>query len=102
MPLLPTGTAPAPAEHAPVGQTTLPGFSPDTAAAGLRQKTLQLALDHLRGAGGLTGREIAQQLAYVDRRIDRHLVNSVLSREGVAMVVHEPMTGKYRLKPQQR
>jgi hypothetical protein len=64
----------------------------------LRQRVLKRALDVLRTTSPLTGREIAQRLAQLDSRIDRHLVNSVLSREGASYVRHDPMTGKYRPK----
>ncbi len=64
----------------------------------LRQRVLNRSLDVLRGSGPLTGREIAQRLASLDKRIDRHLVNSVLADEGVALVRRDSETGKYRCK----
>lgn len=80
----------------PPVQGSLPGFTPDI--ADLCARVFRRALDAHRTAGPLTGREIAQHLAQVDRRIDRHLVISVLSREGADSVRHDAITGKYRVK----
>jgi hypothetical protein len=105
VPLMPTlRAAPSPAAPDPASpvmdppapQPSLPGFS--ASASDLRQKTLKLAVERLRRSGALTSRELAQQLSKVDRRIDRHLVNSVLSREGATAVVHHPATGKFTLR----
>ncbi len=91
------GTRPAAPAPAVPAQPTLPGLSAEMQE--LRQRVLKRALEALRGAGPLTGREIAQRLVQLDRRIDRHLVNSVLAREGAPQVRHDPQTGRYRLKP---
>lgn len=64
----------------------------------LRQRVLKRALDIVRTSGPIAGREIAQRLAQLDTRIDRHLVNSVLGRDGASYVRHDPTTGKYRVK----
>ena len=56
------------------------------------------ALEALLSGGALTGRDIAQRLTKRDKRIDRHLVNSVLSREGPRSYPHNASTGKYTLK----
>jgi len=118
MPLLPSSSAPSPAPQttppampttrqpsdgetdgrppSPPGQAALPGFSGGTAE--LRQRVLKHALEALRRSGALTGREIAGRLANIDRRIDRHLVNSVPSREGAAFVAHNVSSGKYTAK----
>jgi len=81
----------------PPAQTTLPGFSGGT--GDVRQRILRDALHLLRGGGALTGRELADRLSKRDRRIDRHLVNSVLSHEGAGLVARNALTGKYSLKP---
>ena len=49
-------------------------------------------------AGPLRARDLAQRLATLDSRIDRHLVNSVLSHEGAGRVRRDQVTGLYRLK----
>lgn len=92
----PTRNRNVPTRPAPPAQSTLPGFTGGSTE--LRQRVLNGAIDALRRDGALTGREIAQRLAKRDSRIDRHLVNSVLSREGAALVVHNAISGKYSLK----
>jgi hypothetical protein len=47
----------------------------------------------------LRGREIAERLARRDSRIDRRLVNSVLTHEGGAFVAHNPANGKCTVRP---
>lgn len=88
--------APPRAAPVPPNQPTLPGLPAELVE--LRQRVLKRALHILRGNPPLTGREIAQRLSQLDHRIDRHLVNSVLSREGAQFVRHDPASGKYRVK----
>jgi hypothetical protein len=96
-------TPAAPRQHAPPGsrlsppsQPQLPGLSGGTLE--LRERVLKRSLDALRSSGALSGREIAQRLVQLDKRIDRHLVNSVLSHEGAQFVRHDSVSGKYRIK----
>jgi hypothetical protein len=79
---------------------TLPLFA--TADGDMRQTVLRRALEVLAAAAPLTGREIAQQLERTDSRIDRRLVNSVLTHEGADAVTHDPKTGQYRLRPRRQ
>ena len=69
------------AERRAAEQTPLPGLpGPDerpaakTGEAELRQRVLQRCLETRAVAGPLRARDLAQRLASLDRRIDRHLV----------------------------
>jgi phage-related baseplate assembly protein len=94
------------AERRAAQQTPLPGLSePDDKPVpgkegdeGLRQRVLQRCLETLAVAGPLRARDLAQRLASLDGRIDRHLVNSVLHNEGADRVRRDQATGLYRLK----
>jgi hypothetical protein len=48
----------------------------------LRQRVLERCLETLAATGPLRARDLAQRLASLDRRIDRHLVDSVLYHHG--------------------
>jgi len=93
-PVAPNGSAQE--GESPAEQPTLPGLSGGMVA--LRERVLKRSLEALRVSGPLTGREIAQRLVSLDKRIDRHLVNSVLTREGAAHVRHNPVSGRYRVQ----
>jgi hypothetical protein len=82
-------------------QGMLPGVLPlfATVDDDLRPTVLRRSLEVLAAAGPLTGREIAQRLARNDSRIDRRLVNNVLTHEGADAVTHDSKTGQYRLRP---
>ena len=70
----------------PASQPTLVGL--DSAAAS-RTQVLDLAMRVIAEAAPITAKDIAQRLGEIDARIDRILVNSVLYREGAALVNYD-------------
>jgi hypothetical protein len=86
--------------HLPSPRPPTPPILPSVPAPekAFRERALKRALDLLAANPPLTGREIPQRLNQVDARIDRHLINSVLTHDGAQYVVHDAQTGRYRLK----
>jgi hypothetical protein len=85
-----------------VSQPGLPGMdglahSPLDSGA-LRAQVLQRCIEMLAVKGPLRARDLASRLVSLNPRIDRHLVNSVLSHEGADRVQRDQITGIYRLK----
>ena len=78
-----------------------PAAPPDDEQA-LRQRVLDAAVEVLRASGPLTARDIAKRLAQGDARIDRRLVNSVLHREGAAVVRYDAARYTYSVRRPQR
>jgi hypothetical protein len=72
--------------------------SPENDERELRWYVLEGAIEVLRGSGPLTARDLAKQLAAIDARIDRHLVNSVLHREGASAVRYDAARYTYSLR----
>jgi hypothetical protein len=65
----------------------------------LRAGVLQRCIETLAVNGPLRARDLAARLEVLDARIDKRLINRVLSREGVSRVQRDPATGVYRLRP---
>ena len=61
-----------------------------------RIRVLQCCLETLAVVGSLPVRDLAQRLASLDSRINRHLLNSVLFNEGAGRVRRDQVTGLYR------
>ncbi|MCC6179255.1 MAG: hypothetical protein IT305_28445, partial [Chloroflexi bacterium] len=86
-------TAPSPT---PPSEPTIPASEDDEQM--LRGRVLEGAINVLQGSGPLTARDLAQQLAAIDARIDRRLVNSVLHREGAKSVRYDAARYTYTLR----
>jgi hypothetical protein len=81
---------------APGTQSTLPGLaSPEQQ---MRQRVLTRALETLRIVGPLSARDLAARLTPLDPRINKHVVNSVLFREGKALVRHDQASARFRIR----